>query len=205
MSSLTEEVKEYCRSLGGELVGIGRSHRGLVVVIGVRMADSVVEGAPSREYYELVISESRRLDEIAVMVERFLTARGYSAQAIPASREEGFSHKYAGVCAGLGFIGKSGLLITDFGPRVRLVSVCTDAPLEVDGVREGSGCVGCNCCVCSCPVGAISDVSFDADACEFYNNRVLAQGGEYGACGVCVKVCPSLGASKKDDTYILFQ
>lgn len=179
--------------LGADFAGIAPRGHHRVVVVGVRMLDEVVDGAPSKEYYELVVSESRRLDEIACGVAGFLVKGGYSARVIPASIESGFSHKHAGAACGLGFIGKSGLLLTVFGPRVRLASVCTDAPLVVDDAVGGvTGCVECGACVARCPVGAIRDSSFDADACAWYNNRVLAQGGRYGACGICVRVCPAV-------------
>lgn len=42
-----------------------------------------------------------------------------------------FSFKYAAVQAGLGWIGKSGVLVTrKFGPRVRLAAILIDYPLE---------------------------------------------------------------------------
>ena len=47
-----------------------------------------------------------------------------------------FPHKTAANMAGLGFIGKSVLFISnEFGPRVRLATVLTDAPLNVGTMK----------------------------------------------------------------------
>jgi len=193
--SLTDDLKRYSHALNCDLVSIGKVNGSKVVVCGLRMPDSVINTAPSNEYYNLVISSSRMLDEIADRVEKFVFKTGYSARAVPASVEEGFSHKHAAAFAGLGFIGISGLLITQFGPRVRLVSIVTNAPFIFNsGVR--ADCLKCGLCIQSCPAGAISEKGFDTTASEFYNNKVLAQGKNYGACGICVKVCPATHKQK---------
>ncbi len=190
--SLTDDLKRYVERLNCDLLGIGRVNGSAVVVCGLRILDSVIDDAPSDEYYNLVITSSRMLDEIADRIEKFIVKRGYSACAMPASLEEGFSHRVAAASAGLGFIGRSGLLITEFGPRVRLASVLTDAPLICESSERSihRDCLECGLCIESCPAGAISEKGFDRAACEFYNNVVLAEGKRYGACGICVKVCP---------------
>lgn len=65
-------------------------------------------------------------------------------------------HKTVAVCAGIGWIGKSALLVTpEFGSAVRLTSVLTDAPLTVDKIIEKSPCEKCNVCKEACPAHAI--------------------------------------------------
>ena len=69
------------------------------------------------------------------------------------------SHKHAAELAGIGRIGLSGLLITpEFGPRVRLISVITDAALESDPLPEDNFCDQCRekACIKACPVDAIA-------------------------------------------------
>ena len=64
-----------------------------------------------------------------------------------------FNHKMAATSAGLGWIGKNGLLIsTDYGPRLSLATVLTDAPLEPDAPMEHSLCGECMLCMKHCPV-----------------------------------------------------
>ncbi|MEM3526697.1 MAG: hypothetical protein QXV37_04710, partial [Candidatus Jordarchaeaceae archaeon] len=61
--------------------------------------------------------------------------------------------------AGLGEIGLNGLLITpQYGPRVRLGALITNADLTPDDPFEEKLCKGEECAICvkACPVGAIS-------------------------------------------------
>lgn len=70
-----------------------------------------------------------------------------------------FSHRHAGVAAGLGMIGRNNLFLSpEYGPRVRLVSVITEAELVYDPQMEQQICLGdkCNKCVKACPSGAFS-------------------------------------------------
>ena len=79
-----------------------------------------------------------RLDLVSLMVAQVLDKAGFqcfivpSSQTVDRARLTGvFSHKLAAHLAGLGWIGKSALLITpEHGPRVRWGTVLTDAPLE---------------------------------------------------------------------------
>ncbi|MBI9102205.1 MAG: epoxyqueuosine reductase [Spirochaetales bacterium] len=67
-----------------------------------------------------------------------------------------FSHRYAGVAAGLGRLGWSGNLMTpEYGALVELGSVITDAVLDEDPLCEQNPCDGCKMCATVCPVGMI--------------------------------------------------
>jgi epoxyqueuosine reductase QueG len=67
-----------------------------------------------------------------------------------------FSHRYAAVAAGLGSIGWSGNLVTsDYGARVVLDSVITDAVLSPNPMLESSLCDNCRTCVAVCQSGYI--------------------------------------------------
>ncbi len=72
-----------------------------------------------------------------------------------------FSHKHAAVAAGLGEIGWNNLVITPrFGPRVRFISLITNAPLEPSPMYQGHTlCEPDRCgffCVKNCPAQALS-------------------------------------------------
>jgi hypothetical protein len=100
----------------------------------------------------------------------------------------------AGYKAGLGVIGKSSLLITpQFGPRVNLGTVITDAPLKSDQPIKADFCKDCLVCAKTCLGQAISDDGYDAAACwraEFKHGENVP-GVNFRPCpAVCRKNCP---------------
>jgi epoxyqueuosine reductase len=111
-----------------------------------------------------------------------------------------FSHKLGAHLAGHGWIGKSCLLVTkEHGPRVRFVSVLTDAPLTPNGGPMGQRCGDCTECVDICPVQAFAGKNFredeprekryDARRCCDYFAAMKAE-GKLKVCGMCLYVCP---------------
>ncbi len=205
---------------GGEW--LGRFPRGLSVAY--RLQDSLVDLLPAAHREAAVASIYRfhvyqavngTLDRIALDLAAALQREGYAALPVPASltldRERHLghlSHKLVAHQAGLGGIGRSCLLLTpQAGPRVRLVTILTDARLVAvagathvaAGTDEAAGCGSCRACVDACPAGAITGRAFspaeprsarlDADACQAY---LAARDAEHGSavCGVCVAVCP---------------
>ncbi len=102
--------------------------------------------------------------------------------------------------AGLGWIGKSCLLVTpDHGPRVRWVTVLTDAPLEPTGSPMEPRCGECTACVDIYPVPAFTgrifspdeprEARFNAAACDRYFKEREKNDG-VATCGLCVWVSP---------------
>ncbi len=137
------------------------------------------------------------LDQTAYHLVRFIEEKGNRAIAIPASQtvdwenQKGHvSHKILAQQAGLGWIGKSGLLIhPKFGACMRYVSVLTDADFEPDKKIE-IGCGQCRKCIVVCPAQAITDQGVVLARCldklkEFSRIQGI---GQY-ICGICVKVC----------------
>jgi epoxyqueuosine reductase QueG len=150
------------------------------------------------------------LDDLAVRATNILQQSGAQAIPIPASLvldsqkwTSFISHKAVAIAAGVGWQGKSLLVVSpDFGPRLRLITVLTDAELEVDLPLKNS-CGTCNECKDHCPAGAIlgnntmshyakrSD-AVDLDRCVHQIRDVF---GEIAntvplICGVCIAVCP---------------
>jgi epoxyqueuosine reductase len=185
------------------------------VVMGIRLLDPLVDAIADRtdlvggrlyrhNSYDIVNLE---LDHIALRVANTIQREGYHAFPVPASKRASdeliagvFSHKLAAHLAGLGWIGKSCLLVTpDHGPRVRWITVLTDAPLVPTGTPMGSRCGKCTECVDICPVHAFTghmfhedeprEARFDAAACDRYFKELEAGGGPV-FCGLCLFVCP---------------
>jgi epoxyqueuosine reductase QueG len=112
-------------------------------------------------------------------------------------------HKTVATRAGLGWIGKCALLVTEkFGSAIRIATVLTDAELETATAIEDSRCGDCVLCVDSCPGKAPSgkewnvnldrDSFFDAFACaKAARERAVSRIGiDDTICGICISVCP---------------
>lgn len=129
-----------------------------VVVMAVEMdyqtialSPSALEGAATGLGYS-------HMCELGYSVATFLRALGYRAFAN--GNDVTLSIPYA-VAAGLGELGRNGMLITrEFGPRVRLVKVLTELELAPDPPRSfgvWDFCKSCKRCAEACPSKAISD------------------------------------------------
>ena len=216
-------LREEIASFGASLVGFAdiREFAPWPRAISIALAlDPVilkgVKNGPTPEYHKEYLRANTTLNEIAQKTARLLLRAGYGAEALPATITESdqgpgyertlraaFQHKTAATRAGLGFIGKSGLLITpDFGPRVRLVTVFTDLPFPTgQPILEGR-CGGCRLCVEACPAGAIRGQEWragmareellDARTCRREAKRLLKErvGADEAVCGICVAICP---------------
>ncbi len=128
--------------------------------------------------------------------------RGLGYLALPAGNEVGLSIPMA-IDAGLGEIGRNGLLITPkYGPRVRLAKVLTDMPLEPDrpiafGVTEF--CESCMLCADECPSKSIpkgsrdwkgNSVSNNPGAFKWYIEPESCYDFNDFSCSNCKRVCP---------------
>lgn len=150
-----------------------------------------------RDFYnahnETVLND---LKQTGYRLARFLTNQGYPSINIGQDLTDyrtitgAFSFKYAAVQAGMGCVGKNGLLITpSYGPRVKLSAVLTEAPLEGDAVIEEDLCGNCEICIKICPSGALKEPTaklrpnYDRFVCcSFYSANE--------GCGLCMSKCP---------------
>ena len=171
------------------------------ISLGLRLSDAILdqlEGGPSLIYKHHYKTINYRLDQVALRIMHHLQQAGYSALPIPASQmvdwesQKGhLSHKWVAKLAGLGWIGRSTLLINpQHGARVRYVTILTDLPLPC-GSPLSLDCGGCRSCIPLCPAGAISEKGYDMAACveklkEFSSRRGIG----VLICGMCVKACP---------------
>lgn len=165
-----------------------------------------IDDAPTHTYFHHYRTMNSYIDSVSNRLVLLIQSHGFTAAAVPASQSVDtfdaiFSHKKAAVRAGLGQIGKSALFISDkFGPRVRLGTVFTDAPIEAKACTAEDKCGSCDLCYRKCGALAIKNVAyregmkrediFDAKACSDYMKSMFKHIGRGAVCGVCMKVCP---------------
>ena len=111
------------------------------------------------------------------------------------------SHKYMSELAGLTQRAMSGVTVSErFGPRIRLGAILTNAELSELTRAKPQLCEPDKCgeaCAKACPTGAISREKLDLNACDRYNEIVVAFGPSKIRCGRCLDACP-LGHIKKE-------
>ncbi len=210
-------LKQLLLTEGATLVGVGDVTKALSKEIahlnrGVAIA---VNRSLTRETVELLV----RLQALA---EGWLRAKGHRSLSIPPDSDRRkdklitrlyklFCHKTAATCAGLGWIGKNGLIINErYGSKLTWATVLTDAPLWPDKPYVSSRCGDCDLCVRHCPSGAVHGhiwslcdplkefVSYDK--CKALKSGRTAL-KEKPNCGFCVTVCPySRNSGVKNDS-----
>lgn len=151
-----------------------------VIVFGNIFPQSVLyacpeNARPARYALASLYSEGA---EICLKISRFLEKKGYRGVIIPAYLPNEMNYetlglkgdlnlKHAAVEAGLGSRGVSDLLITpNYGPRVRLFGVITDAELKPTPKDDKNYCTNCSICIKACPSGAISESGCDPKICS---------------------------------------
>ncbi|MDR0897959.1 MAG: 4Fe-4S binding protein [Oscillospiraceae bacterium] len=222
MKIMTESLTDLLISKGADLVGFGdltalppnvRQNLPVGVCVAVKYPRDVVIGIydmPPREYYEQYDAINDQLDDLVTTGELFLKEHGYSAIAqtrdFVAKNITHYTsllpHKTVATRAGLGWIGKSALLVTpEFGSALRISSILTDAPLTVSVPYDLSLCGDCTACEDACPAKAIKgqlwdtstprDQIFDPAACrKDARRRAQRFGMERMQCGKCMEICP---------------
>jgi epoxyqueuosine reductase QueG len=211
------KLKEFALNAGASLFGVcelkpeqeeiflpRETLKGLnrAVSMAVRLSDDILDGIidkPTRLYFHHYRSVNMFLDQLAITVQQFIQKEGFRALPIPASqildweKQLGhLSHKRFAELAGIGWLGRNNLIVSPkHGAKIRLATILTDMPLDVDKPLNDS-CGECKKCISVCPAASIKDnkKEFDYDSCyeklkEFRKNRYVDQ----FICGVCVKAC----------------
>jgi epoxyqueuosine reductase QueG len=224
MEPLNSEMKARLIKAGAALVGFAdirclptetRDSMPSAISIAAALDPTIIDeigNGPTIRYYQDYQRANELLTELCKTAVEFLTRRGNQAIAIkPTIAKEEMDYdtlttplpnKTIATRAGMGWIGKSALLITtEYGPAVRLASVLTDAKLETGTPISSSRCGDCMTCVENCPAHAIAGKNwavglqreslFDAFACcETAVNACKNIGIAASVCGVCINACP---------------
>lgn len=220
---LTFELKARLLHNGADLVGIGdltqlpcdqRGGLPIGISVAVKYPREIIQGIaelPTPEYKQWYDGLNQRLDTLVTLGAEFLEQRGYRALAKNRAQVGSYGddcltllpHKTVATRAGLGWVGKCALLVTEeYGSMVRLSSILTDAPLTAAKPINQSKCGNCTACRDACPAGAIHGAAwepglernalFDYQRCrEMARSRsMLGFGQRVDLCGKCIEVCP---------------
>ncbi len=152
------------------------------------------------------LAAGRRLDRACEMLKKEFPGfnfRGYT-DVSP------FPEVYACARAGLGAMGKNGLLLTQrWGSYVFCGVVASDLPLE--GGREPCGCEGCGLCRQACPGGALDEngrleqgrclsaLTQQRGELTAEQQRLIGRSGMIWGCDVCQRVCPANRAPERTE------
>ena len=221
--TLTDKIKNDLLRLGADIAGFGRLdelpdnvREGLPVGISVavKYPKEIIRGIaelPTHEYHEWYNKLNDRLDRIVTCGAEMLREMGYKAIAYNRkyyrsgeNRDNtSLPHKTVATRAGIGWIGKSALLVTEkYGSAIRLSSILTDAPLDTALPVNKSRCGACMICTNACPGGAVSgkawevglyrDEFFDPVKCRktAIEQSKKGFGEELTLCGKCIEICP---------------
>jgi len=206
-----------------------------VIVLG----RAIPRGAFRSPEYCLYVSQRSyhtqysRLDELALDLANIIESEGYIAVPVPSyapvvyCAEEPWgilSLKHAAVLAGMGSLARNQLFYhLQYGSRLRLSAVVTNAKLPEDPILEDKCPETCNACLAACPTGAFDSGSFDKAACLRYtirhaiyplalcdekgrkNIETIFNTAGYNAwikCYECQKVCPRNDSKTAQDLPI---
>ena len=191
------------------------------ISIGKKLDDSILDkliDGPTLEYYEHYNNINKELAELtnkiqkdlhnikinSILIKPTISLGSSDNRKYLKSLSYDISHKMVATRAGLGWIGKTDLLISKkFGPRLRLVTILLDHDPGVTAIPiDKSNCGKCNICVIKCPAQAANgmlwsirthrDLFFNAFKCRDKCGELAKQrlNVDERICGLCVSVCP---------------
>lgn len=157
-----ERISPHCRSV-------------VVIACRIPVAGFRAKSNVAVQYLDMVVL--RRMDRIAYQLAEALERAGCPA-LVTAAQETDWDYKRAsygrlstrhlGVEAGLGTLGLDvNILTPEYGPRVYLTGVLTEAALEADRIRSEQVCIGesCSRCLHACPADAVGHWALQKAAC----------------------------------------
>ncbi|MCK5137581.1 MAG: 4Fe-4S dicluster domain-containing protein [Bacteroidales bacterium] len=177
---------------------IEQTHRNAIAII-VEMDHRMMQSAPAGTTVMESSEQYLRSGVLALKVASYIRELGYEATAHIDGNYEVICPLVA-VDAGLGVIGRMGLLMTpDLGPRVRISVVTTNMPLAYSKSNPDRTtlhfCHNCKKCAHVCPAAAISEGprkqvdgverwQINSEKCYHY---WTLSGTD---CGMCITACP---------------
>ncbi|MGN0333485.1 MAG: 4Fe-4S double cluster binding domain-containing protein [Lachnospiraceae bacterium] len=216
---LGKQLEQILRNAGAALVGYAdlKNFNPFGFPTGISVAVPIpkdivfgIEDGPTLAYHEMYTTLNNKLNDIVTEGVQFLESQGYRAYAQTTQNVSldkdwisPLPHKTVATTAGIGWIGKSCLLVTpEYGSAIRISSLLTDAPLPCATPITSSKCGDCTRCVDACPAHALKgtlwkaqmprEEIFDKDICYKTQREIMLErtGIDTDLCGKCFVVCP---------------
>jgi Pyruvate/2-oxoacid:ferredoxin oxidoreductase delta subunit len=203
-----QNLENYARKLGCTNIGYTEVPREYIlqnkkilfkyaIVLTMDMNKEKINQAPSINAGKEVWRTYAELGSIVNHLARFMRKRGYKAEAGPAVGGE-VNYPLLAQKAGLGYIGKHGMLISQGnGPCQRIAVVYTDIEnlpftdsSDYDWIP--SFCEKCNRCVSQCPAQAIykeTKILEDSSHQHIDYTKCAIPFSKSMGCSVCIKEC----------------
>lgn len=183
----------------------GRYPYGIALVLP--MDESVVGGCDEPSFFRHQVQQREELETVKASLAAILKEHGYAVYSVSNDMDQELfagelSHKMVANMAGLGWIGKSSLFVTpEYGPRVRLTSLLTNARFSTLASQSASKCDDCDQCVTACSAGAIKNVEWkpgggrddllDIRLCVAYRTAMSRDKSRRYSCARCLNACPA--------------
>jgi len=164
-------------------------------VFAVPMKPEEIAAAPKPRAAVEVVNGYTRVAMIGLVLARCIRGWGWEAACTMDGRAD-VVLPVAARYAGLGSIGRSGLLLTEkYGPCIRLGAVLTNLELGRTSSKASTAarlCTSCDRCAKACPAGAIDKAESSEGRFQPVNDDAcFAKWQEFGTdCGLCVASCP---------------
>ncbi|MGB9977756.1 4Fe-4S binding protein [Methanobacterium sp.] len=206
-NNFIKEFENYAHLLGIKIIGYTLLTSDLMIedkfiqypntiVLAMKMDKEVINATPGAEAKKLNDLLYEKFGKLTYKLSDYLRENGFATEvAHPDSGLVNFSP--LAEKAGLGFIGKSGLLITpELGPRLKISAIfvsITNLPLKDNSDNEYSWipdyCDKCGKCAKSCPENALIQrkTCFGGKEMEFVQRLCI---GCNQGCAYCIANCP---------------
>jgi epoxyqueuosine reductase len=218
MHFFNDQIIIKAKELGADIIGfadlsslnnISRQDFNYGISIAIKINKQILAKVPSGphlDYYEEYYSINEKLHFLRKSIADYIINLGYTASKNIIHQDENWRtplpHKTVARLAGIGWIGKSAVLINDqCGSAIRLTSILTNMPFDTNSSIIDTRCEDCMICFNACPAKAITGINWkigidrdelvDPKKCKL---KVIERGKKYnlteGTCGICIAVCP---------------
>lgn len=200
-----KEFETYAKSLGISSIGYTQITPDLLIkerfisyphtiVLTMAIGEEIINSKPGEKAHTLNDSLYAEFGEITYKLSDYLRKNGYATE-VAHPYEGGVNFSPLGQKAGLGWIGKSGLLITpELGPRLKISAIFVSiANLPETSQDDHSWisdyCSRCSKCIKACPEKALKEKETFCGEKETEMDQKLCIGCSQG-CTYCIEDCP---------------